>query len=59
MNKLFTNNVRRLKGYFDKWRATSRKIKLNQLDRYMKGFNPEDFNNKLIRAAFMQIQKKN
>lgn len=34
-------------------------MKLNLLDKYMKRYNPEDFNQIFVRAAFMQIQKKN
>lgn len=55
ITKLFNNNVSRLRDAYEIWRKSAKSNKLHTFERYMRHFNPQDFNKRLMRIGFMMI----
>lgn len=57
--QIFNKNVSKLREYLLIWKRTTKNIKYQQFDKFMRNFNPEDFNKRLMQHAFLMISKKN
>lgn len=53
--QIFNKNVSKLREYLLIWKRTAKNIKYQQFDKFMRNFNPEDFNKRLMQHAFLMI----
>ena len=56
--QLFNNNVKRLREYLKTWQRSTKTIKYHLFEKYMRNFNPEDFNKRLLKIGWFMIVKK-